>query len=133
MNVRQLMENSDMQNFPTRLVLTVTISLMVATIFFGIVSLFVPIRFFDYSDGQRSGLVNKISHKGILCKTWEGYLLVGNGQNIAPETFKFTVRDSSVVQKLEALGGKPATLTYRRFLFTSSCWGDTVYEVTDAI
>lgn len=28
----------------------------------------------SYSDGERAGFVQKLSHKGFVCKTWEGEL-----------------------------------------------------------
>jgi hypothetical protein len=95
-----------------------------------VIGMFVPFAAVTYSDGDRTGLVNKISQKGLVCKTYEGSILVGNGQNVQPETFKFTVKDPEVVKQIEAAQGKVASLEYQQYLFSSACWGDTNYEVT---
>lgn len=84
-----------------------------------------------YSDGERTGLVNKLSKKVLICKTYEGYMLVGNGQNIMPEQFNFTVKNQEVADKVNAKLGTVATLTYDQKLITSNCWGNTSYEIID--
>ena len=95
-----------------------------------IVGTVVPFALVGYSDGARTGLVNKISHKGLICKTYEGYVLVGNGQNVQPEQWDFTVKDESVAKQIESAEGKVATLEYHQYWITSPCWGDTSYEIT---
>lgn len=84
----------------------------------------------NYSDGERTGLINKISHKGFVCKTWEGYMLVGNGQNVNPETFSFTVKSDEIAKQIESKSGTIATIIYRQYGLTANCWGDTQYEIT---
>ena len=84
-----------------------------------------------YSEGERTGLVNKLSKKGLFCKTYEGYMLVGNGQNIQPEQFYFTVKNKEVADKINAKIGTTATLVYDQKYFVSACWGDTAYEIID--
>src|SRR5262249_51399202 len=51
---------------------------------------------FSYSDGDRIGYVQKFSHKGWICKTWEGELAMTPVPGAAPEIFRFTVRDDGV-------------------------------------
>lgn len=106
--------------------------LVALIIAFVLAVLILPLNFtlIHYSDGQRTGLLNKISKKGLLCKTWEGYMLVGNGNNVNPETFDFTVKDEKIAQQLEANTGKVVTLDYQQYLMTGNCWGDTTYEIT---
>ena len=82
-----------------------------------------------YSDGERTGLVNKLSRKGLICKTYEGYILVGNGQNIQPERFYFTVKDKNIADQISAKIGQVATLQYDQKLITSKCFGETDYEI----
>lgn len=107
---------------------------LVLLVIVGIITLIViqfsPIAIGHYSDGSRTGLINKISKKGLFCKTWEGYMLVGNGQNIQPETFFFTIKDEETLKKIQDKVGQIATLEYDEKIFTTSCWGDSSYEIT---
>lgn len=108
----------------------VALFLVAMVVVMPVIGSFISWSVFDYSEGSRTGLVNKISNKGVVCKTWEGYILVGNGQNVQPEQFDFTVKDDAIAHQIEALSGKVVTLTYKQYLFASPCWGNTNYEVT---
>lgn len=90
---------------------------------------FTQISVGHYSDGERTGLLNKVSKKGFICKTWEGYILVGNGQNIQPEHFSFTIKDETLAKEVQSKIGQQVTLEYDQKIFTASCWGETSYEV----
>lgn len=57
-------------------------------------------------------------------------MLVGNGQNINPETFSFTVKSEEVAKEIEAKSGSVATLVYHQYGLTAKCWGETDYEIT---
>ena len=48
---------------------------------------------FSYSDGDRIGYVQKFSHRGWLCRTWEGELAMNPVPGATPQIFPFTVRD----------------------------------------
>lgn len=96
---------------------------------FSIAGTFVPFAVGDYSDGARQGLLNKFSKKGVICKTYEGYLLVGNGQNIQPETWYFTVKDEKLAQEITSKVGQNIQLQYSEKLYASGCWGETGKEV----
>ena len=50
----------------------------------------------SYSTGERAGLMQKISRKGWLCKTWEGELLLTSMPGAIPEKFVFSVRDDEL-------------------------------------
>ena len=50
----------------------------------------------SYSEGERAGWVQKLSHKGWLCKTWEGELALVSLPGSAVEKFLFTVHDEQV-------------------------------------
>lgn len=87
---------------------------------------------FAYSKGERVGFVQKLSKKGWLCKTNEGELSMVNMAGQQAEMFDFTVRDDTVVKKIEALNGHRVTLTYEEHKgVPSSCFGDTMYYVVD--
>ena len=64
--------------------------------------------FFSYSDGTRTGLLQKFSRKGTIFKTYEGELIlssVASSKNvaIASEKFLFSVQDEAVALQLENL------------------------------
>ena len=86
----------------------------------------------SYSSGERAGFLQKVSHKGWICKTWEGELSLVAMPGAAPEKFLFTVRDDAIAQKVSAAAGKRVTLNYEQHKgLPSSCFGDTEYFVVD--
>lgn len=85
----------------------------------------------SYSEGERSGFMQKLSHKGWLCKTWEGELSLVALPGAAPEKFYFSVRDETVAQQINANVGQRVALTYEQHKgLPTSCFGETDYFVT---
>ena len=85
----------------------------------------------SYSTGERAGWVQKLSHKGWLCKTWEGELAIVAIPGSLPEIFQFTVRDDQVAANINALMGKRVSLSYEQHIgIPSTCFGETGYYVT---
>jgi hypothetical protein len=91
----------------------------------------------DYSDGDRVGTIVKFSKKGLLCKTWEGELLVGGlkrvtqtstdsqgnshtSSSMALNVMQFTVEKQELVQPiLDAMEtGKQVKIHYQQELVT---------------
>lgn len=73
--------------------------------------------FFTYSEGNRTGLLQKFSYKGTLFKTYEGELILSSIRSqanvaLASEKFFFSVRDKSTALKLENLQGHFVTVHY---------------------
>jgi hypothetical protein len=114
----------------TKVLKTLTILLVSAIALF---SLYVYMALnWSYSSGERAGFLQKVSHKGWICKTWEGELSLVAMPGSAPEKFLFTVRDEAVAQKVSAAAGKRVTLNYEQHKgLPSSCFGDTDYFVVD--
>ena len=114
----------------TKVLKSLTILLVSAIALF---SLYVNIALnWSYSSGERAGFLQKVSHKGWICKTWEGELSLVAMPGAAPEKFLFTVRDEAVAQKVSAAAGKRVTLNYEQHKgLPSSCFGDTDYFVVD--
>jgi len=114
----------------TKVLKTLTILLVSAIALF---SLYVYVALnWSYSSGERAGFLQKVSHKGWICKTWEGELSLVAMPGSAPEKFLFTVRDEAVAQKVSAAAGKRVTLNYEQHKgLPSSCFGDTEYFVVD--
>ena len=85
----------------------------------------------SYSTGERAGWLQKISHKGFVCKTYEGELSMIAVPGAAPEKFLFTVRDEAVAKQMDQLMGRRVSLHYEEKVgVPTSCFGDTSYFVT---
>jgi hypothetical protein len=84
----------------------------------------------SYSDGERAGSLQKFSHKGWICKTYEGELALYVIAGVQPEVWDFTVRDAAVARQLAAAVGERVQLHYTEHRgVPSSCFGDTRYFV----
>lgn len=84
----------------------------------------------SYSDGERSGYVQKLSNKGWLCKTWEGELAMISIPGSMPEKFRFTVRDRGVAEQINKTVGRRVSLVYEQHKgLPTSCFGETEYFV----
>jgi hypothetical protein len=86
----------------------------------------------SYSSGERAGWVQKFSHKGWLCKTWEGELALVSLPGSTAEKFLFTVRDEAAAKKVREATGKRVTLHYEEKVgLPTTCFGETRHFVTD--
>jgi hypothetical protein len=105
-----------------------------------VLSLLIPILLFalytwivlhwDYSNGYRSGTLQKFSQKGWISKTYEGELWQSVVANVAPQVWSFSVRDERVVQQLDSLVGKPVRLHYTEHRgVPTTLFGETTYFV----
>jgi hypothetical protein len=84
-----------------------------------------------YSSGDRAGWVQKLSRKGVLCKTWEGEMAMVTMPGTVSEKFLFTVPDADVATQLNGHLGRRVRLHYEQHRFVpSSCFGETEYFVT---
>ena len=83
-----------------------------------------------YSTGERTGYVQTMSHRGWLCKTWEGELAMSPVPGSPPTLFHFTIRNDSVARALELAAGHQVTLSYAQHKnVPTSCFGETEYYV----
>ena len=94
----------------------------------------------QFSEGSRSGVIQKLSKKGIIWKTWEGELNLGYNesrsddqgrQTIAPAIFHFSVESDEVAKLLKAaeVGGKRVTIDYKQYFLRGWDKGGTSYDV----
>ena len=84
----------------------------------------------NYSTGERAGWVQKFSHKGWLCKTWEGELALVTMPGASPEKFYFTVWDGATADAINKVMGKRVSVYYEEKVgLPSTCFGDTRYFV----
>jgi hypothetical protein len=87
----------------------------------------------SYSNGERTGYIQKFSQKGWICKTWEGELTMMSSPGTVPEKFIFSVRDDAVAAQLNKIMGKRVVLTYEQHKgVPTSCFGETEYFVSSA-
>jgi hypothetical protein len=85
---------------------------------------------YTYSEGTRTGYVQKLSRKGWICKTWEGELAMTTVPGTAPQIFHFSVRNDSVAKEIEKIEGSQVQLSYEEHRgVPTSCFGETSYFV----
>ncbi|MCD0472160.1 6-phosphogluconate dehydrogenase [Flavobacterium sp. JAS] len=105
------------------LLIIAALCVLIFTIYFAFIY-FVP-----YSEGYRSGELIRMSHKGVIMKTWEGELSQGVSSS---QIFRFSVLDSDqkVIDQLNELEGQYVKLTYVERYKTFSWWGDSRFFIT---
>jgi hypothetical protein len=67
-----------------------------------------------YSVGQRAGYMQKLSHKGNACKTWEGELVMATVPGAVAYRFEFSVPTDAVAARLNATLGRRVALQYEQ-------------------
>lgn len=98
------------------------------TILLGITAYITFLYFATYSQGLRAGELIKVSHKGVLFKTWEGEMSQGiSGAQI----FSFSVldRNKKVIEDLQKMQGQYVKVTYVERFRTFPWWGDSRYFI----
>ena len=96
-----------------------------------IAAIIIGIGLMSFSTGQRVGKVVKFSKKGIIFKTYEGTLQLGDqGSNL----WNFTVADDSVVTELEAALTKQTQVlvSYKEYYWNLTPQ-DTKYQVIQVV
>lgn len=84
----------------------------------------------DYSNGYRSGMLQKISKKGWVCKTYEGELWQSVVAQVAPNVWNFSVRDERIARQLDSLVGQSVRVHYTEHRgVPTTCFGETPYFV----
>ena len=90
--------------------------------------------YYTYSDGFRSGMLQKLSHKGNLMKTYEGELVLSsvastNNVALASEKFYFSVALDSVAKRMMDFEGKRVKVHYEQKKGLLPWRGDSEYIV----
>jgi hypothetical protein len=84
----------------------------------------------SYSDGYRSGVLQKFSRKGWVCKTYEGELAQFVVAGVSPTIWLFSVRSPRTAQQLDSLVGKKVSLHYTEHRgLPTTCFATTPYFV----
>ena len=88
------------------------------------------------SEGEMTGVITRISHKGILYKTWEGELNIGSistdkGGIVTPDKWYFSIENENIIPLLKekASKGERVTLIYKRLFIASVKQGETNYLI----
>jgi hypothetical protein len=89
---------------------------------------------FTYSEGNRSGLLQKFSYKGTIFKTFEGELILSSVKSnqdvsLASEKFFFSVPGKELADQLLKLEGTVLVLHYKEKNGVLPWRGETVYLV----
>ena len=88
-----------------------------------------------YSDGDREGVMMKISRKGDIFKTYEGEIMQpgfrSGGGSINSNNFKFTAKDEVVSKKLSDATGKTVKVHYVQYRRTLP-WRGENYNADNA-
>jgi hypothetical protein len=90
---------------------------------------FLAVYYLTFSEGFRAGELVKISHKGVIFKTWEGKLSQGISEELQFE-FSIEEHEKKVIEDLKNLQGQKVKLTYKERFGTFPWLGDTKYYVT---
>ncbi|MCS6997531.1 MAG: hypothetical protein NZ533_11415, partial [Casimicrobiaceae bacterium] len=77
------------------------------------------------------GIVQNLSKRGWICKTWEGELNMVVLPGSLPEKFAFTVWSDEVAAEINRLAGRRVRLHYEEKVgLPTSCFGDTRHYIT---
>jgi len=109
----------------------ILLALILSPIVLGALYLAVVLNW-SYSDGDRTGYLQKFSRKGWLCKTYEGELAMTTVPGVAPVIWPFSVRmwDDQLPAQINKLMGKRVVLHYSEFRnIPTNCFGETTYFV----
>jgi hypothetical protein len=84
----------------------------------------------DYSSGERAGVLQKLSRKGWVCKTDEGELAMYIVSGIQPQIWAFSVRDAATMAELNKVVGRKVQLHYTEHPgVPSTCFAESAYFV----
>lgn len=87
-------------------------------------------RTYTISEGTRTGILYKISKKGVFFKTYEGQLLLSGSMMMSQQsTWDFSAKNSEVYSQLQQYEGKPVKCRYRQKIDAFPWQGDTDYIV----
>jgi hypothetical protein len=86
-----------------------------------------------YGNGERTGVLIKITHKGNIFKTDEGEMWLSCRQVTNPERFYFSVSTDSLALVLKNLQDECVQLTYTQYRASLPWRGDSKYIVTGVV
>tara|TARA_Y100000034_G_C6902529_1_gene417739 strand:+ start:2296 stop:2751 length:456 start_codon:yes stop_codon:yes gene_type:complete len=90
----------------------------------------------DFSSGYRIGYITKISHVGVIWKTYEGEIQLGTGNTASlQKPFKFSVKNNKIIEKINVLieTNVRVKLKYKQWLMQPYRYGSTSYEIINIV
>lgn len=88
--------------------------------------------FGEYSKGERAGVVQKMTEKGMFFKTFEGELALDGiktvGKNVS-SVFAFSVKEPALADTINKYIGKPIKVYYTEYWHVNIKDGDSNYHV----
>jgi hypothetical protein len=85
---------------------------------------------FEYSNGDRVGVLRKLSKKGFMCKTWEGELMLNADMgSVKLDTFNFSIMDEELANEIKDHIGKKMRLSYIEYFISPYKSGDSSYKI----
>lgn len=106
---------------------------VIVLVFLGTCSKFVIPSFGEYSTGERSGIVQKMTSKGMFVKTNEGELAlegIKSSNSKVSSTFEFSVKDQVVADSLVSYIGSRVKIFYTEYYHSWVFDGETNYRIT---
>lgn len=100
---------------------TLKVSIVIGLLFFLISGGLIYFNYyFVYSEGNRVGVLIKFSNKGTIYKTFEGEIIQpgiksSNAVQMKSNTFKFSVTNKELADKLMNLQGQEIEIHYKQF------------------
>ncbi|GAC1422958.1 MAG: hypothetical protein NVS1B13_04740 [Flavisolibacter sp.] len=82
-----------------------------------------------YSNGERKGVLIKVTHKGNFFKTFEGEMWLSCRQVVNAEKFYFTVIDNKLADSLGTLQDNCIEVSYKQYRNTLPWRGDNPYII----
>jgi hypothetical protein len=99
-------------------------------VFFLILAFVIYWFFFNkYGNGERTGILVKVTHKGNIFKTDEGEMWLSCRQMTNPEKFYFSVTSDSIAKVLMNMQDECVQLSYVQYRATLPWRGDSRYIV----
>jgi hypothetical protein len=85
------------------------------------------------SEGERAGVITKLSRKGYVFKTWEGEMVQGSFQVMTSTVWNFSVADREAIEKVRKAmeSGKRVNASYKQVILRNPFKGETDYFITD--
>lgn len=106
--------------------------IVIAAIVWPLSSFLIP-TFGNVSEGERAGIVQKATSKGMFVKTNEGELALEGiktgAQTSVSSVFDFSVKDQTVMDSLNAYMGKRVKVWYKEYWHVNTFDGETDYIV----
>jgi hypothetical protein len=83
-----------------------------------------------YSDGERKGMLIKVTRKGNFFKTYEGEMWLSCRQLVNVEKFVFTIDDKTLADSLTNLQDECIKIFYKQYRHSLPWRGDSEYIIT---